>query len=84
MEKYGEFIDSINKLDSVLSTVQRVWTDQTARTYATINENMKEFVSKISSYLDYSVEVYELVKKYYRESEIDEELNVLSTRVASV
>ena len=52
MEKYGEFTDSVNSLDSSLVQVRSVWVDQTAVSYDGINENMKAYVSQITGYLE--------------------------------
>jgi len=84
MDKYGEFTDSVNSLDSSLVQVRSVWVDQTAVSYDGINENMKAYVSQITGYLENSVKAHNLVKNNYRESEIDDELNQLSAKVAAV
>lgn len=84
MEQYGEFSESINRLESNLSEVRCVWADQTAQTYDHINENMEAFTMQIWAYYCNSVSGYEAVKANYNEAEFDDELNQLNSRIYSV
>lgn len=84
MEQYGEFSDSINRLESNLSEVRCVWADQTAQTYDHINENMEVFTMQIWTHFCNSVSGKELVIKYYNEAEYDDELNQLNSKIYSV
>lgn len=84
MEQYGEFSQSINNLESSLSEVRCVWTDETARTYDCINDNMKVFAMQIWAYYCNSVKGYDIVKNNYDEAEFDDELRQLSAKIDSV
>ena len=84
MEQYGEFSENINNLESSLRAVRSVWIDQTAITYDEINENMKIFVSQIVSHMENSLAGYNAVKANYNEADFDNELNMLSSKIAAV
>lgn len=84
MENYGDFTEDINKLESDLATVRAVWVDQTALTFDVINDNMKIFVTQITSYFDNSVAGHRAVKENYNESQFEGELNRLDAKVAAV
>lgn len=84
MEQYGEFAESINRLESNLSEVRCFWTDQTAQTYDHINENMEAFTMHIWAHYSNSVSGYEVVKANYNEAEFDDELNQLNSKIYSV
>lgn len=84
MEQFGEFTENIDHLESSLSAVRSVWVDQTAMTFDEINENMKVFVSQITAYKENSIAGYNAVKANYNETEFENELNRLGTRVAAV
>lgn len=84
MEQFKEFTENINNLENALRIVRAVWVDQTAMTYDEINENMKAFVAQIIAHLENSVAGYNAVKSNYSESEFENELNQLGTKVAMV
>lgn len=84
MEQYGEFSESINRLESDLSVVRCVWTDQTAQTYDRINENIEAFTMQIWACYCNSVSGYEIVKANYNEATFDDELNQLNSKIYSV
>lgn len=77
MEKYGEFAKILEQLKTGLEEVRISWTDQIAQSYDYINENMKIFASEIWKYYNYSIEEFNLVKKYYDEYEYEKILNKL-------
>lgn len=84
MEQNGEFYEIINRLEGNLGDVRTVWTDQTAQTYDHINENMQFFTIQIWGYYCNSVAGRDLVKANYDESEFDDELNQINSKIYSV
>lgn len=84
MEQYGDFTDTLIRLKSSLIEVRTVWSDQTALTYDHINENMEHFAMQIWNYYNNSLAGYNAVKANYNESEFDETLNQLNSKIASV
>ena len=84
MGQLGDFTDNINNLENSLTAVRSIWQDQTAMTFDEMNENIKNFVSKITEHRDNSVAGYNAVKANYNEAEYDNELNQLCAKVAAV
>ena len=84
MEQYGEFSASISSLESNLGEVRCVWTDETARTYDSINDNIKAFAMQIWAYYCNSVEGYEIVQSNYNEADFEDELRQLNAKIESV
>jgi len=84
MRNYGEFLGSVNRLEDNLNNARSVWTDQTAQTYDTINENIEDFIEQISQCYDSSVAGQNAVKANYNESEFNDELNRLNSKIDSV
>lgn len=84
MDEYGEFSQAIANLVSSLSEVRAQWTDQTALTYDTINENMQGFSIAIWRQYASAVELYEMEKKNYDEGEFNRVLNELGARASAV
>lgn len=84
MEQYGDFSDTLIRLKSSLIEVRTVWSDQTALTYDHFNENMEHFAMQIWNYYNNSLAGYNAVKSNYNESEFDETLNQLNSKIASV
>lgn len=84
MNQYGDFTETINRLNSDLRDVRTVWFDQTALTYDHVNENMEHFVIQIWTYYNNSFAGYNAVKANYNESEFDDTINQLNAKIASV
>ena len=84
MEQYGDFTESIRRLDASLQEVGTSWTDKTAQSYGQINENMKHFALEIWNAHSESVEGYNAVKANYDEAEFDDRLHQLNFKIASV
>lgn len=84
MDQYGEFSGIISNLQSSLSEVRTVWTDQTAATYDCIDENIQRFVMQIWIYFSNTNIAYDTAKKYYNKNDFDENLDMLSAKAASV
>lgn len=84
MEQYGDFTDTLIRLKSSLIEVRTVWSGQTALTYDHINENMEHFAMQIWNYYNNSLAGYNAVKANYNESEFDETLNQINSKIASV
>ena len=83
-EIYGDFTDSVIRLNDGLREVRTVWNDKTARTYDTINENMEHFAKQVWENYSYARQGYESAKMSYNESEIDEQLSLISSKISSV
>lgn len=84
MDLYGDFSASINRLESSLSSVRTVWTDQTAASYDVINDNMKDFAKAIWSYYQNAVQCDQAIRANYNESEFNEELLQASAKIEAV
>lgn len=84
MSRYGEFTDNINTLDRDLDSVRTVWTDQTAITYDSINDNMKVFASKITALFGNAEAGFNAVKANYDESQFEDTIGRLSAKVVAV
>ena len=79
MDNYGEFTQSIFNLKDSVSELRAIWKDQTAPSYEAIHENFERF-----SFNLVAVEMHELVKENYSESEFDQMLDKLSARLAEL
>ena len=84
MEQFGDFTETINRLNNDLSDVRKVWFDQTAVTYDLINENMAHFANQIWNNYNSSLLGYNAVKANYNESEFDDTINQINSKIASV
>lgn len=84
MEKFGEFTENIVSLEDSMETVMSVWNDQTALTYIALNENVKQFAMQITLHHENIVDGYNMLKANYKESEIENELNILAAKVEAV
>lgn len=84
MNQYGDFTEIINRLNGDLSDVRMVWLDQTATTYDHMNENMEHFAIQIWAYYNNSLAGHNAVKSNYNESEVDDMINQLNAKIASV
>ena len=84
MNQYGDFTETINRLNSDLGDVRTIWFDQTALTYDHVNENMEHFAIQIWMYYNNSLAGYNAVKANYNESEFDDTINQLNAKIASV
>lgn len=84
MNQYGNFTETISRLNGDLNDVRTVWMDQTALTYDHLNENMERFAIQIWNYYNNSLAGYNAVKANYNESEFDDTINQLNSKIASV
>lgn len=84
MEQYGDFTEAITRLESGLSEVRTLWTDQVAMTYDNINENMQHFAIKIQNCYNNSVVGHNAVKANYNEAEFDSTINQLNSKIDAV
>ena len=84
MNQYGDFTETIHRLNNDLSDVRAVWNDQTAQTYDQVNENMEHFAFQIWNYHNNSLSGYAAVKANYDEAEFEETLHQLNAKIASV
>lgn len=84
MDNLGNFSAVINNLDSELNYVLYVWKDETAETYASLNDNIVKFVAEINVHRENAKAGLEAVKANYKEEEISTELSKLASRVMAV
>ena len=83
-EQYGEFGKNIIALDNAQEQVKTVWIDETAKSYDTLNENVKACVGKIWALFSDSKSGTEAVKKNYNPDDVDKELARLGMRIEQV
>ena len=83
-EQYGEFGKNIIALDNALEQVKTVWTDETAKSYDTLNENVKICAEKIWALFSDSKAGTEAVKKNYNPDETDKDLARLGMLIEQV
>jgi len=67
-----------------LTTVRSVWTDQTAGTYDSINENVAVLAQKIWAAREAAANGEQLVRTYYNEEEWDSALRSIGSRIAEI
>lgn len=84
MEQYGDFTEVINRLESSLLEVRLVWTDQTAKTYDAINENMQHFALHIWNNYNNAVAGKNMVRSNYNEDDFEQVFNNLNTKIEAV
>ena len=84
MAQYGPFSAAVAELDHALSTVRSVWTDQTAATYDTINDNMQTIAQRIWASREAAAAGEAAVRENYNEGEYDSILNSLGGRIAGL
>ncbi|MBQ2810339.1 MAG: hypothetical protein IJF11_05545 [Clostridia bacterium] len=84
MDNYGEFTQSIFNLKDSVSELRAIWKDQTAPSYEAIHENFERFSFNTWQQNLVAVEMHELVKENYSESEFDQMLDKLSARLAEL
>lgn len=80
-EQYGEFSKNIIALDNALEQVRIFWTDETAKSYDALNENVKLCIQKIWALFSDSKSGAEAVKKNYNSDEVDKELARLGLQI---
>ena len=83
-EQYGEFGKNIIVLDNAQEQVKTVWKDETARSYDSVNENVKICAQKIWALFNDSKAGMEAVKKNYNPDEVDKELNRIGMQIEQV
>lgn len=76
-EQYGEFSGIVSALDEAQGRVRSVWTDRTAYSYDTMNDNVKLCAARIFSHYMDSVAGTNAVKANYNSDEIDRTLVLL-------
>ena len=81
---FGEFTESVNRIEDNLNEVRSVWADQTSCTYDRINENIEEFTMKIWQSFNIINGGQKAVEANYDESEFNNELNRLNSKIYSV
>ena len=84
MKDYGVFSKSISDLYDNLKEVRCVWADQTAQTYDHINDNMDAFAEYMWAYYVRAEKSADYIKSSYSESDYDNELMNLRSKVSSV
>lgn len=84
MGVYGIFGAVIADLESSLSQVRSVWTDQTAQTYDCINENMLQLAQLVWEGRERASAGEQAVKENYDEGEYDSILYNLGSRINSL
>ena len=84
MGQYGIFSVGISDLERSLSQVRSVWTDRTAQTYNSINENMTVFAQRIWAGHESAAAGEQAVRENYREEEFDAVLQNLGSRVGQL
>ena len=83
-EQHGEFSKSISLLDAAQEQVRTVWRDETARSYDSLNDNVKMCTQKIWALFCDSKAGVEAVKKNYDSDAIDKELARLGMQIEQV
>ena len=84
MEMYGIFSATISNMEHSLSQVRSVWTDLTAQTYDTINDNLTSLSQSIWSGRESAAAGEAAVRENYNEGEFESILNSLGSRIASL
>lgn len=77
-EQYGEFLSSVRKLDDALREVRLVWNDQTARSFDSVNDNMKFLSEKIIIAKGSAISSMKMLKDNYDEEEFDNTIHRLN------
>lgn len=83
-EQYGEFVSSVRKLDDALREVRFVWNDQTARSFDSINDNMKFLSKKIVTAKESAISSIKMLKDNYDEDEFDNTIHKLNMESSMV
>ncbi len=84
MSEYGDFQRVIAKLESDVDTCAENWNDQTAYTYAPINENMKNIARNVTETYASSEKAHKTISNYYDSGQYDykvAELRNMATRI---
>lgn len=82
--QYGEFSNSIVKLDTAQEQVKTVWRDEVAKSYDVMNDNIKLCAGKIWSLFCDSKAGIDAVKKSYDSEEVDKEISRFSIQIEQV
>lgn len=82
--QYGEFSNSIVKLDTAQEQVKTVWRDEVAKSYDVMNDNIKLCAGKIWSLFCDSKAGMDAVKKSYDSEEVDKEISRFSIQIEQV
>lgn len=83
-QQYGEFVNSIIKLDDAQAQVKAVWRDGTANSFDRINDNIKLCAEKIWALYSDSSTCVSAVKQNYDADAVDKELCRLAMQVEQV
>ena len=84
MSENNEFAETLSALSDSLTSLMSRWTDETAKTYEPINENVENLTSKINSHFNNSKQLHELLKKNYNEEDLDSLIQMLASKVEQV
>ena len=80
-EQYGEFAKIVSALDEAQGQARTVWTDRTATSYDTLNDNVKICAGRIWAHYTDSVAGTNAVKANYNSDEIDRSLTLFEREV---
>ena len=83
-EQHGEFSKNIALLDAAQEQVKTVWSDETARSFDGLNDNVKLCTSKIWSLFCDSKAGVEAVKKNYNADTVDKDLVRIAMQIEQV
>ena len=84
MDQYGVFSVVLAQLNEALQSVRSVWTDKTAQTYDSINENMEEFARAIWGSHEQAAMGDKAVRDNYNAGEFDGILSSLGSRISGL
>lgn len=84
MDNLGNFSAVINNLDAKLNYILYVWKDETAATYACMNDNIAKYAMAINKCVENAKAGVEAVKVNYKEEETSTELSRLASKVMSI
>ena len=84
MIENNEFAGMVSKFNDSLENLLAHWTDETAKTYNSFNENTEKLTDSISSNFNDAKSSYELLKKNYDEEKFDSMIQSLASMVEQV
>ena len=83
-EQYGEFSKNIVALDTAQEQVRSVWLDETAKSYDSLNNNVKKCVQRIWALFSDSKNGTDAVKRNYNSDEVEKELSHLGIQIEQI
>ena len=84
MSENNEFAGIVSDFNNSLENLLANWTDETAQTYRTFNENTEKLTVSISCNFNDAKGSYELLKKNYDEEKFDSMIQSLASMVEQV